>query len=87
MIDQIRVIFQQEESFNCDLNEGDIFTAQFGGESFRPEQYNGPNTVTPSTVTQTLETEGKLTTENIIIEPIPSNYGLITWNGSLLTVS
>jgi len=49
--------------------------------------YSGPYTVTPTQSTQTLSTQNKRTTSNITINPIPSNYGLITWNGSFLKVS
>ena len=49
--------------------------------------YEGATEVTPTQETQTLETQGFRLLENIIINPIPSNYGLITWNGSALTVS
>lgn len=49
--------------------------------------YTGATTVTPSAETQTLSTTNKTVTADIIINPIPSNYGLITWNGSVLTVS
>lgn len=51
------------------------------------ETYTGPYTVTPSDETQTLETADKIMSHNVTINPIPSNYGLITWNGSVLTVS
>lgn len=51
------------------------------------EDYEGPYEVTPTRQTQTLATEGKHTTANIVVNPIPNNYGLITWNGSTLTVS
>ena len=57
----------------------------FGRASVPP--YDGPYTVTPTQYTQTLLTEGKRAAENIVIDPIPSNYGLITWDGSVLTVS
>lgn len=50
-------------------------------------RYSGATTVTPSSESQVLETNGLLLNENITIEPIPNNYGLITWNGSILTVS
>ena len=50
-------------------------------------QYEGSYTVTPTTQRQTLSTANKLMTDDVTIEPIPSNYGLITWNGSTLTVS
>ena len=51
------------------------------------EPYEGSYTVTPATETQTLLTNGKLLARDVTINPIPSNYGFITWNGSTLTVS
>ena len=49
--------------------------------------YTGMTEVTPTTAEQVLDTSNKVVTRNIVINPIPSNYGLITWNGSTLTVS
>lgn len=49
--------------------------------------YSGAYTATPSAETQTFPTRGKNMTGDFVVEPIPSNYGLITWNGSVLTVS
>ncbi len=49
--------------------------------------YTGETTVTPSTSAVVLLTSGYKMDTNITVEPIPSNYGLITWNGSVLTVS
>ena len=49
--------------------------------------YDGPIEITPSRETQVLETQGKILITNIVVNPIPKNYGLITWNGSVLTVS
>ena len=49
--------------------------------------YTGNTEITPSTTEQVLATAEKVVTRNIVINPIPSNYGLITWNGSTLTVS
>ena len=49
--------------------------------------YTGDYVVTPSMEEQVLETNGLRMTDNVTINPIPSNYGLITWNGSFLTVS
>lgn len=51
------------------------------------EVYTGETEVTPTEYTQTLYTRGLLVPENITINPIPTNYGLITWNGSVITVS
>ena len=49
--------------------------------------YDGAYEVTPSSDTQVLETGAKLMTQNVTVNPIPSNYGLITYNGSFITVS
>ena len=51
------------------------------------DPYTGEYTVTPSAETQTLYTNGLRMTDDVVIAPIPQNYGLITWNGSTLTVS
>lgn len=49
--------------------------------------YLGPYEWTPTRGTQTIEINGLKALDNITINPIPPNYGLITWNGSTLTVS
>ena len=51
------------------------------------EEYSGETVVTPSAEVQVLQTGNRVVLENITINPIPSNYGLITWNGAVLTVS
>jgi len=50
-------------------------------------EYHGATEVTPNNETQTLLTADEIVHSNIIINPIPSNYGLIGWDGSALTVS
>lgn len=49
--------------------------------------YSGAYEVTPSSETQVLATAGEAMDGDIIINPVPSNYGLITWDGAVLTVS
>lgn len=49
--------------------------------------YDGAYEWTPSDSVQTIEIADKKALTDIRINPIPSNYGLITWNGSVLTVS
>lgn len=51
------------------------------------ETYTGNYEVTPSAETQTLNTAGKRLTKPVTVNPIPSNYGRIDWNGQFLTVS
>lgn len=51
------------------------------------DPYEGEYTVIPSNEAQILETKNLRMTDNVVINAIPQNYGLITWNGSTLTVS
>ena len=57
-----------------------------GGGGARPH-YQGQTEFIPSREQQTAPTAGTLVDTDIIIKPIPNNWGLITWNGSTLTVS
>ena len=78
---QLDLIVDIDQTIESDLGsavEVNIATA---------EHYTGPVTVTPSAESQVLATAGKHMDEDITIEPIPNNYGLITWNGSVITVS
>ena len=52
-----------------------------------PPTYEGSYSVTPGASAQTLATAGMVMERDVEIAPIPSNYGLITWNGSVLRVS
>ena len=83
---QFDVVFGGEETFVCGMQDETAFTVSMG-EAFLPEEYHGTVDVTATTSVQILETQGKLLADNIIVEPSPNNYGLITWNGSTLTVS
>lgn len=51
------------------------------------DHYQGPYEVTPGSAAQVLQTAGKLMDQDVTVGAVPSNYGLITWNGSVLTVS
>lgn len=51
------------------------------------KSYRGSYEVTPSRETQMLDTEGLLMTAPIVVHPIPSCYGLITYNGFEILVS
>jgi len=51
------------------------------------EHYQGEYDFTPTSERQFISITGMIADEDIIIEPIPSNYGLITWNGSIITIT
>lgn len=61
-----------------------IGTAYYMG---RDAPYEGEYEFTPTQEQQTIQIAGKSASKDIIINPIPNNYGLITYNGSFITVS
>lgn len=83
----MNVEFLQEEAFTCKFSEDSaLFEVDFG-EIFSPPAYEGETVIDPNQSIQTLQTAGRVLLTNITVNPMPSNYGLITWNGSTLTVS
>ena len=50
------------------------------------DYYTGPYEVTPSDEEQTLETADLIATDNVVVKPIPSNYGHISYSGYDLRV-
>lgn len=51
------------------------------------EQYDGEHIFTPTASTQVVPIAGKTSLQDIVINPIPNNYGLITYDGFGITVS
>lgn len=49
--------------------------------------YEGDYEFTPSQQQQTISIADLMARQDIVIEPIPNNYGLITYDGSTITVS
>ena len=82
---QMPVKLKQSEGYTVSLamNEFDVDISNLHPMG----EYNGAYNITPSEETQVLQTTGKRLTHNVVVEPIPENYGLITWNGAVLTIS
>lgn len=80
--------FDQTEYLDGDFEEKTICDGDFGEVvmvSDLPE-YDGPYEVVPTDEEQTIETSGQKMTENIVVKPIPENYGRLLWDGSRLRV-
>ena len=58
-----------------------------GGSGGAGVPYAGAYEVTPTREAQVLPTSGRTLARDVTVAPIPNNYGLITYNGSVLTVS
>ena len=74
---------------NVSLEVGgvDVQALEVGAAVIETPPYQGEYSVTPTNTAQTLSTAGCALRGDITIEAIPSNYGLITYNGSIITVS
>lgn len=48
--------------------------------------YPGPYEITPGEDEQVLGTEQKTLSHNLVVKPIPSNYGRIAWDGTGIMV-
>ena len=48
--------------------------------------YEGITEITPSNQTQILQTSNQVLTRNIVVNPIPEDYGRLLWSGNTLTV-
>lgn len=81
----INVTFEEEQNFDCTFEGDQEYVCEFEGVAVA--DYSGSYTITPSQYEQVLPTANRTLKENIIVEPLPSYYGLISWDGSTLTVS
>lgn len=75
--------------FNIAFGSSPQFDVSFGSVTEVPvtDFFDGEYEYTPTDTEQTIPIIGLTARRNITIDPIPSNYGLITWNGAVLTVS
>nr|DAL08381.1 MAG TPA_asm: hypothetical protein [Bacteriophage sp.] len=65
-----------------DFAVDNVRVAAGGGEA-----YEGNYEITPSEELQTLPTANRMLARNIVVAPIPKNYGRITYNGGGITIT
>lgn len=84
-----KATFYESNNFTATLSENNALKAGFGEIQYVQvgDWYDGEYEATPADTEQRILTAGKVLEQDIIINPIPSNYGRITWNGSTITVS
>lgn len=83
------IISKRDEFFDVGLSVDEIVPVNIDTsiQIIHTAPYEGEYIFTPSDQTIVIPTDGKTLYDDITINPIPSNYGLITWNGAALTVS
>ena len=75
-------------SITATVSPGAAVDVRVGTETYRDrEPYMGEYEATPSRHEQVFATAGKSMTADFTVNPIPHNYGLITYDGGTLTVS
>ena len=75
-------------SIDAELSEVETISAEITIPTYiNVDVYDGEYEFAPTTETQVINTTNKTLTNNIVISPIPSNYGRITWDGGRLTIS
>ena len=52
-----------------------------------PDPYEGEYEFTPTGETQIVRTKHKTLDKNIVINPIPQNYGLVSYDGRIITIT
>ena len=90
MSNHIHIALHVEPEADASLHVDDVDDLGLTlGEAFDAAgaPYEGAYEVTPSDSAQVLPTAFHKLLGDITVNPIPSNYGLITWNGSTITVS
>lgn len=81
-----------DSAFNLEIQNGDIYDFVIESSSafinyIDGDIYDGTYIVTPTREQQVLNTANRVLLNNVVVNAIPSNYGLITWDGHALTIS
>jgi len=88
MVCGIEVIIPSCEAVETEVITPELLTAEVLPLGVRDVtvSYEGQYEFTPTDELQTIEIEGLKATQNITINPVPSDYGHIAWDGSTLMV-
>ena len=71
----VRIRFENPKPVNVQIENLQTVTKLIGGDP-----YVGPVDITPSDQKQVLDTNGKTMVQDIVVNPIPMQYGLVTYN-------
>lgn len=75
--------------FNISFGSSPQFDVSFDSVTEIPvtDYFDGEYEYTPTDTEQTIPIIGLTARRNITINPVPPNYGHISWNGAYITVS
>lgn len=84
---RITAKIRAKQTVKATVNVANTIVGKLAFRETGVDTYTGKYNYTPTNKIQVIESENKLLLQNVIIEPIPKNYGLITWNGSYMKIS
>lgn len=82
-------VFEGDSELQIEISDFEFVSLELDatGYPIYPETYTGTCNIVPTMQKQVLKTKGLTLLDDVTIEKIPNCYGLITWNGSFITVS
>ena len=82
----IGILSAEDNIYGTLSGESEIVGVLSTPVTIKNTDYKGSYAVTPGEQPVVLQTQNHNMTENLIVGAIPSNYGRISYNGSVLTV-
>ena len=73
----LQVAFE-ENSMHLEVDFGEVQEVSKDGGNY--PHYSGPYEIEPAAQEQILKTRDKITTQDIIVKPVPKEYGLVSYN-------
>ena len=70
-----------------DENTLEMMNVKMERMSYPAHRYDGAYAFTPTDAEQVIVIAGQIAEQNIVIHPVPQNYGKVAWDGNTLTVS
>ena len=87
MNDDLILVLEDSSPIGLVIEDSSPLTLTLGDGEPEFPVYEGSTEFTPTRETQVVVTARKVVLDNITINPIPQNYGLVTYNGSVITIS
>lgn len=88
MCEEIIGLIIEDEEIVAEIDDEEEITASIElPAAIETDPYTGPYVFTPDDTSQIISIADLKAIEDIIINPIPQNYGLITYDGSGIRVS
>ena len=89
MIEYEFELSQQDQTFEFEFEDEPVYDFTLSEEVIigATNKYEGSYEITPTEETQIMPTDNLVMSSNVVINPIPTNYAKMTWNGNIVTFS